>query len=107
MSAPAIGIVRHGDLASQELEGLRELFDSAYLTDCGSWDPEQPYGYAPHDVHIVARAAGRVIGHVGWARREIVVGSRGAAERPIGRTWVPVANPPEHKILILQISPQA
>ncbi len=44
-------------------------FDSEYQ-EFGEWDPQQPYGYAPHDVHIMARNEGRVVGHVGWARRE-------------------------------------
>ena len=70
-----VDVVRHEDLTTEEPDGLRRLFESEYSADFGRWDPEQPYGYAPHDVHVIARSDGRIIGHVGWARREISVGS--------------------------------
>lgn len=76
MKDAAVDVVRHEDLASEDVQGLRGLFDSEYFADFGRWDPEQPYGYAPHEVHVVARSVGRIVGHVGWARREISVGSR-------------------------------
>lgn len=65
-----MGISLRGDL-----NRLRLLFDSEYLGAFGAWDPEQPYGYAAHDVHIIARVGDRIVGHVGWARREISVGT--------------------------------
>jgi GNAT superfamily N-acetyltransferase len=64
----------HGLLSPDDVDGLRRLFDAEYLAEHGEWDPEQPYGYAPHDVHVIARAAGDVVGHVGWARRLVAVG---------------------------------
>lgn len=48
----SIDVVDHEDLASADLNELRRLFDSEYLR---------------------ARTHGRVIGHVGWARRDITV----------------------------------
>lgn len=74
MSA-TIRVVVHADLTGDDLEGPRALFGAEYLRDFGEWDPDQPYGYAPHDVHVVARDDGVTVGHVGWARREISVGS--------------------------------
>lgn len=70
----AIETVPHALLTARDLEGLRALFDAEYLADFGAWDPELPYGYAPHDVHIVARVGSEVVGHVGWQRRVIGVG---------------------------------
>lgn len=61
-------------LTSDEIAGLKDLFDAEYLDEYGEWDSTQPYGYAPHDVHVIARSDGRVVGHVGWARRTIGVG---------------------------------
>lgn len=45
---------------------------------------KQPYGYASHDVHVMARVESRVIGHVGWARGEIVVGTEAVAIAGVG-----------------------
>ena len=84
MNDQVVEVVRHEDLASSDIEGLRGLFDSEYFVDFGRWDPEQPYGYAPHDVHVIARANRRIVGHVGWARREIAVGSRLVAVAGVG-----------------------
>ncbi len=67
---------------------LRQLFDSEYLDEHGEWAPEQPYGYAPHDVHVDARVHGRVVGHAGWARREIPVGHEGVAIAGVGGVLV-------------------
>ncbi len=58
-------------------------FDSEYLKEFGEWDPQQPYGYASHDVHVMARIEGRVVGHV-WARREIAVGTETVAMAGVG-----------------------
>lgn len=74
MTEPVIEVVGHESLSDEELNGLRRLFDAEYLVDLGDWDPEQPYGYAPHDVHVIARSAGQIIGHIGWQRRTIQVG---------------------------------
>ena len=84
MKNPSIEVIAHQELTEADLRGLRQLFDSEYLTEFGQWDPQQPYGYAPHDVHIMARIEGRVIGHVGWARREIVVGTETLAIAGVG-----------------------
>lgn len=75
MPEVAIEIVAHEELTSSDLEGLRRLFDAEYLDDFGEWDPDMPYGYAPHAVHVIARRGGGIVGHVGWARRTIAVGS--------------------------------
>lgn len=59
-------------------------FDSEYLKEFGEWDPQQPYGYASHDVHVMVRLEGRVVGHVGWARRDIAVGTETVAIAGVG-----------------------
>ncbi len=59
-------------------------FDNEYLKEFGEWDPQHPYGYASHDVHILERTEGRVIGHVGWARRDIAVGTETVAIAGVG-----------------------
>ena len=71
-----ICVVSHRELTRDDLAGLRALFDAEYLTEFGEWTPEQPYGYAPHDVHVIARHGDKTVGHVGWARRDISVGER-------------------------------
>lgn len=70
----ALDVIAHEALSTVDIVGIRRLLDAEYLSDFGPWDPELPYGYAPHDVHVVARADGRIVGHVGWARRLIGVG---------------------------------
>lgn len=70
----SVEVIDHARLTVADQHELRRLFDSEYFQDLGPWVPELPYGYAPHDVHIIARMHGRVIGHVGWARRVIEVG---------------------------------
>ena len=71
-----IRAVAHSDLSLDDLMRLRALFDGEYAQDLGDWDPKQPYGYAPHDMHVMARDDDVVVGHVGWGRREITVGER-------------------------------
>ena len=61
----------HDELPEDDLGDLHLLFDNEYLRAFGEWDPQQPYGYASHYVHVMARIEGRVVDHVGWARREI------------------------------------
>ncbi|WP_230854928.1 hypothetical protein [Arthrobacter terrae] len=75
MKAGSIDVVPHSALTTALVDELRELFDRQYLADFGEWDPGQPYGYAPHDVHLIARAGTDIVGHVGWARRRIAAGS--------------------------------
>lgn len=75
MSRHSTEVRAYGDLAEDDLDRPRLLFDSEYLGVFGAWDPEQPYGYASHDVYIIARVGDRILGHVGWARREISVGT--------------------------------
>lgn len=74
MPQPTIDVVRHDALTMDDLQQLSDLFHDEYLDEHGPWNPDQPYGYAAHDVHVIARAAGRIVGHVGWARREVDVG---------------------------------
>ena len=69
-----IEVLAQGAPDPAALAALRTLFDSEYLCGFGPWDPDQPYGYAPHEVHVIARSADEVVGHVGWARRVIGVG---------------------------------
>ena len=66
--------VNHGDLTPELLAALRDFFESEYGDELGSWDPDQPFGYAPHEVHVLALDGPTVVGHVGWARRRITVG---------------------------------
>lgn len=70
----AFRVVAHDELSSSDLAGLRRLFDAEYQVDFGEWNPDMPYGYAPHAVHIFAQRDGKVVGHVGWARRTVDVG---------------------------------
>lgn len=75
MTALVIDSVPHGRLTTNDVARLRELFDAEYSAEFGAWDPDQPYGYAPHDHHLIARAGDEIVGHVGWARRTIGVGA--------------------------------
>lgn len=71
---PRLMAVQHESAAARWLGPLRELFDSEYLQSEGPWDPDLPYGYAPHDLHVLAVDGDRVVGHVGWAGRRVDVG---------------------------------
>lgn len=84
MKHHSIEILTHEEITEADLTELRRLFDSEYLEDFGEWDPEQPYGYASHDVHVVAQIDGRVVGHVGWSPREIAVGAATIAIAGVG-----------------------
>lgn len=64
MKRRSIEVLAHRNLTEADLRGPRQLFGSEYQ-EFGEWDPKPPYGYAPHDVHIMARIEGRVVGHVG------------------------------------------
>lgn len=75
MTTFVIETVPHERLTEDDVARLRELFDVEYLAQFGEWDPDQPYGYAPHDMHVIARLGHDVVGHVGWARRTIGVGT--------------------------------
>lgn len=80
----SIEVLAHQELTEADLGELGLLFDSEYLEEFGEWDPQQPYGYASHDVHVMARIDGRVVGHVGWARRVIAVGTETLAIAGVG-----------------------
>ncbi|WP_166971092.1 GNAT family N-acetyltransferase [Brevibacterium atlanticum] len=80
----SIEVLVHQELTEAVLDGFRQPFDSEYLKEFGEWDPQQPYGYASHDVHLMARIEGRIVGHVGWARREIAVGTETLAIAGVG-----------------------
>lgn len=41
-------------LRADHVGALRALFDAEYLPSHGTWDPDLPYGYAGHDVHVMA-----------------------------------------------------
>lgn len=64
MKAGSIDVIPHSALTTVLVDELRELFDRQYLADFGEWDPGQPYGYAPHDVHSIARAGTDIVGHM-------------------------------------------
>lgn len=74
MKDPSIEVVAHNALGARDLDQLGRLFDREYFYDFGPWDPDQPYGYAPYDRHVICRSGDDVVGHVGWARRVIGVG---------------------------------
>lgn len=74
MPEVASHVVAHAELTSSDLAELRRLFDAEYQNDFGEWDPDMPYSYAPHAVHVIARSNGEAVGHVGWARRTVGVG---------------------------------
>ncbi|KRC58672.1 GNAT family acetyltransferase [Agromyces sp. Root81] len=74
MTKISIVSIAHNALSSRDVDQLRKLFDAEYLRDFGAWDIDRPYGYAPHDVHAIARVGESVVGHVGWERRTIEVG---------------------------------
>ena len=69
----SIDVVAHKALTPEDTSSLKHLFDAEYFDDFGEWDPAQPYGYAPHDLHVVARSDEGIVGHVGWGRRTIGV----------------------------------
>lgn len=72
--AETLTAVPHADLTGGLLDGVRALFNAEYCAEFGNWNPDQPYGYAPHDIHIIAQDdAGQVIGHTGWGSRQITV----------------------------------
>lgn len=73
-SSPKIGLSWHTDLTPDQLDDLSRLFAAEYREDFGEWDPDQPYGYAPHDMHVIATLDAQTVGHIGWARRSITVG---------------------------------
>lgn len=80
----SIDVVAHEALTSEAISQLKRLFDDEYLDDFGEWDPAQPYGYAPHDVHVIARSDDGIVGHVGWARRTIGIGDVDVAVAGVG-----------------------
>ncbi|WP_313354946.1 GNAT family N-acetyltransferase [Microbacterium sp.] len=86
--SPEISVTSHRDLTRGDLAGLRALFDAEYLSEFGDWDPDQPYGYAPHDVHVIARRGDETVAHVGWARRDIRVDGRAVAIAGVGGVLV-------------------
>lgn len=67
---------RHVDLSVAELDALRKLFDSEYLSDFGQWNPDAPYGYSPADFHVLAFQGPVLAAHVGFQRRVIAVGTQ-------------------------------
>jgi len=80
----SIRVVPHDELTRDDLDGLRTLFDAEYRSEHGDWHPDQPYGYAPHDVHVIAGEGDAIVGHVGWARRIIGVGAQDVVIAGVG-----------------------
>ncbi|OBA50208.1 GNAT family N-acetyltransferase [Kocuria sp. ICS0012] len=95
-SATQILVEPHEQLTAHRIDQLRALFDNEYLTTHGEWDPEQPYGYAPHDVHLIATAMGAVVGHVGWAKRVITVNGQEVTIAGVGGVLVSPAGRGHH-----------
>ncbi len=85
---PEIDVVAHHELTGPDLASLHRLFNAEYQPGFGDWYPELPYGYAPHDFHIVAREGSEIVGHVGWARRTIHVGERAVVVAGVGGVLV-------------------
>lgn len=77
MRRHSIEALVHQELTEADLHGLRQFFESEYLKGFGESDPQQPYGYASHDVRIMARIEGRVVDHVGWAPARVTGAPRG------------------------------
>ncbi len=71
----SVRLVSHADLGPWR-DGLQDLFDAEYLGSHGPWDPDQPYGYAPAELHVLAHVRGHVVGHVGVQSRVISVGDQ-------------------------------
>lgn len=67
---------------------IRHLFDGEYRSSHGLWDPAQPYGYAAHDMHILARNGDEIVGHAGWGRRRISVGGAAVVIAGVGGVLV-------------------
>lgn len=82
-----VAVVEHDALAPW-LAGLRQVFDAEYLVEHGTWDPDQPYGYAPADLHVVASVDGQVVAHVGLQRRSVGVGDVDVAVAGVGGVLV-------------------
>lgn len=80
--------VEHADLAVGDLRQLQGLFDAEYLDGHGPWTPNEPYGYAGHDVHVLAHHDGALDGHVGWGRRTMSVGNEDVVIAGVGGVLV-------------------
>lgn len=111
----SIEIVAHQELTEADLSELRQLFDSEYLKEFGEWDPQQPYGYASHDIHIMAQIEGCVVGHLGFGylgcREQVVPFYESCGwtrilprEKSIGRAGEFIVDEPGPPILILPIA---
>lgn len=85
-----IEVVPHAALTAHDIKTVGRLFDDEYVDQFGPWNPELPYGYAPHDVHVIARSAGDLIGHVGWQRRVIAVGDSEVTIAGVGGVLISV-----------------
>lgn len=72
----SIQLVWHRDLTDEQIARLRALFDAEYRDEQGWWDPDQPYGYSPAELHVIATDGPAIAGHVGMQRRTIGVGDR-------------------------------
>ena len=95
MTDSSIEVVAHNALGARDFDQLGRLFDREYFYDFGPWDPDQLYGYASHDRHVICRSGDDIVGHVGWARRVIGVGDvevtiagvRGVLVSERARSW--------------------
>lgn len=83
-----VRVVRHEDLEARDRAGLQRVFDGEYRDAFGPWTPERPYGYAGHDVHVIAWAGDDAVGHVGWGRRVIRVARRPVVIAGVGGVLV-------------------
>lgn len=56
MTNLSIDVVEHGELPVGDVDELRRLFDRECFHDFGSWDPDQPCGYAPHELPLIVHS---------------------------------------------------
>lgn len=68
--------VGHTDLLEEQVAAIASLFDREYQADYGPWDKDNPYGYAPHDYHMLVYQGADLVGHVGCQKRWIRVGEQ-------------------------------
>jgi aminoglycoside 2'-N-acetyltransferase I len=62
------------ELTPADHAAMAALFDAQYAAEWGPWHPRSGYGYAPAELHVLARLDGRLVGYAGSARRFVGVG---------------------------------
>jgi aminoglycoside 2'-N-acetyltransferase I len=72
------------ELTPSDVADLAALLDREYAAAWGPWHPRTGYGYAPGELHALARRDGRLVGHAASARRVVAVGDREVLVAGIG-----------------------